>query len=192
MMNQSESKVSWSSGRTIGDWQEYISAWADRKGWYKPQCEHENAETKYYPSETSEVRWCPDCGGVKDGSNDWELPKLASARSVAELYLLMVSEVTEAFEEHREHHEVGEIYWRHTADPSALLPYGYVGAFGLVPDTEMIKAGWKPEGQPVELADAQIRGIDFAAHNGINLDAVMTLKMLYNETRPERHGGKRA
>ena len=49
----------------------------------------------------------------------------------------------------------------------------------------------KPEGFAVELADTIIRIADLAEKHGIDLEAVLKLKMAYNKTRPFRHGGKR-
>lgn len=46
----------------------------------------------------------------------------------------------------------------------------------------------KPEGVAVELADAVIRIADLCGHLGIDLDAVIRLKMTYNEGRPYKHG----
>lgn len=51
--------------------------------------------------------------------------------------------------------------------------------------------GLKPEGFPSELADTIIRICDLAGFLGIDLDAEMERKMAYNETRPQRHGGKK-
>lgn len=48
--------------------------------------------------------------------------------------------------------------------------------------------GMKPEGVAVELADAVIRIADLCGHMGIDLDAVIALKMEYNATRPFKHG----
>lgn len=50
----------------------------------------------------------------------------------------------------------------------------------------------KPEGLPVELADVLIRVLDLAYAAGIDMDAAVAIKQRYNETRPYRHGGKRA
>lgn len=46
----------------------------------------------------------------------------------------------------------------------------------------------KPEGVAVELADAVIRIADLCGHLEIDLEAAITLKMEYNETRPFKHG----
>ncbi len=50
----------------------------------------------------------------------------------------------------------------------------------------------KPEGLPSELADLLIRVADTAQTFGIDLEAAVREKMAYNETRPHRHGNKRA
>lgn len=50
----------------------------------------------------------------------------------------------------------------------------------------------KPEGVPVELADAIIRICDLAEHHGIDLSAAIDLKMTFNSDRPYRHGNKLA
>lgn len=48
----------------------------------------------------------------------------------------------------------------------------------------------KPEGAAVEMADCIIRILDWAEHNGVDMQQVILNKMAYNETRPYRHGGK--
>ena len=76
---------------------------------------------------------------------------------------LIHSEVTEALEEYRNGHPL---------------------------DETRIEDG-KPEGFGVELADVVIRVCDLAQHAGVNLGALVNLKMRYNATRPTRHGGKK-
>lgn len=83
-------------------------------------------------------------------------------RSIGDLIALMHSELSEALEEHRNGHE-----------PAAVR----------------VVAG-KPEGIPIELADAVIRIISFCSRFDINLADAIDQKMAYNETRPHRHGGK--
>ena len=46
----------------------------------------------------------------------------------------------------------------------------------------------KPEGVPIELADAVIRICDFCGLHGIDLEAAIEAKMEYNRGRPRRHG----
>jgi len=43
-----------------------------------------------------------------------------------------------------------------------------------------------------ELADAVIRILDFAGGRGLDLEGALEAKMRFNESRPYRHGGKRA
>lgn len=48
--------------------------------------------------------------------------------------------------------------------------------------------GDKPEGYPVEMVDALVRLLDVCAYVGFDIDAVLELKLAYNETRPYKHG----
>jgi NTP pyrophosphatase (non-canonical NTP hydrolase) len=48
----------------------------------------------------------------------------------------------------------------------------------------------KPVGVPSELADILIRVVGFARKHNIDLADAVVRKMLYNETRPYKHGGK--
>jgi hypothetical protein len=48
----------------------------------------------------------------------------------------------------------------------------------------------KPEGEAIELADALIRICEIATNNGWDMDALVSKKMDYNETRGHKHGGK--
>ena len=82
-------------------------------------------------------------------------------RSIPEQIALMHSELSEALEEVRK--------------PDAR-------PFYLVDN--------KPEGWAVELADCVIRIMDTCGYYGQDLQALVELKMKYNETRSQRHGGK--
>jgi NTP pyrophosphatase (non-canonical NTP hydrolase) len=55
---------------------------------------------------------------------------------------------------------------------------------------EMLEEGHtgKPEGFPVELADAVIRLFGLAYEAGIDLPAAIEEKLAYNATRPFKHG----
>ncbi len=88
-------------------------------------------------------------------------------QNFAEKLALVHSEISETLEEFRNGHNLDEIYF----DES--------------------KSHEKPEGVPVELADALIRIFDMAGYWGINLEAALRLKMAYNKKRPYRHGGKK-
>lgn len=50
--------------------------------------------------------------------------------------------------------------------------------------------GGKPEGVAVEMADCIIRILDWAAHEGVDMDVIIRAKHEYNKTRSYRHGGK--
>lgn len=85
--------------------------------------------------------------------------------TAAEDIALMHSELSEALEDMR----TGA--WRATYDTT--------------PGKEL-----KPLGVPSELADILIRVFAFARKHKIDLADMLVRKMLYNETRPFKHGGK--
>ena len=85
----------------------------------------------------------------------------------SEKMLLIVSEISEALEEFRNHRGINEVYCNDEK-----------------PD--------KPEGIPIELADAIIRILDFCEGNDIDIVKAIEGKVAYNKTRPYRHGGKKA
>lgn len=87
-------------------------------------------------------------------------------RNFMETMMLVVSELVEACEEYRNGRNFTEVYHNYN--------------------------GTKPEGIPVELADAVIRILDFCEWAGIDLYAVIQEKHAYNLTREHRHGGKKA
>ena len=98
-------------------------------------------------------------------------------RNTGELLMLVVTELSEAFEEIRNGFDLDEIY----AEGLSGEPYE---------DVWIGEA--KPEGFPVEIADVFIRVLDFMKHYGL-MDAfnrAMWLKLHFNEGRPYRHGGK--
>ena len=97
-------------------------------------------------------------------------------RSFPAIVALIHSEVSEALEA-----------WRDTPlDQDPFVP-GYADTLGVQGTGPL-----KPVGVPSELADIIIRVLDAAAGYGIDIDAAVAEKMAYNETRPFRHGGKRA
>lgn len=87
-------------------------------------------------------------------------------KSFGETIALIHTEISEAFEEYRNGHAPDEVYFN-PEHPE------------------------KPEGIPVEMADAVIRILDWAESEGVNLQQVILNKMAYNETRPYMHGGKK-
>lgn len=92
----------------------------------------------------------------------WDKREDGTYPSLGEKLMLTVSELAEAMEELRKN-----------SDPT--LVYTVDG---------------KPEGFGVELADAVIRIADLAEKCGLDLGALIRLKMRYNATRPHRHGKK--
>jgi len=83
-------------------------------------------------------------------------------RTFGDYTALFHSEISEAFEEHRNNKKYTEIYF----------------------DND------KPCGIPIELADLMIRIGDFAEYAGIDLEKAISIKADYNKTRSFRHGNK--
>lgn len=81
-----------------------------------------------------------------------------------EIISLIHSEISEVLEEYRKGRQATEVY---------------PGNNG------------KPEGIPIELADAIIRILDYCGYAGIDIEAAILQKHEYNKTRPYRHGGKK-
>lgn len=96
--------------------------------------------------------------GFYDGRDD-----VQNSDTIASHLMLMVSEFAEALEEIRDGHAPDEVYY----NPEK-------------PD--------KPEGFPIELADAIIRIADTSEWLGIDLDQAVRIKEQYNATRPYKHG----
>ena len=89
---------------------------------------------------------------------------------------LMHSELSEALEEFR--NDRMDLYW------GERTTYGVGGE-------ALVTIGEKPEGFGVELADAVIRIFDLASRLGLDMGALVELKMEYNRGRPHKHGGRR-
>ena len=75
--------------------------------------------------------------------------------------MLIVSELAEAVEELRDGHTPTEVYFQ---------------------------LDGKPEGFPVELADAVIRSYDLAEMVGVDLDSLIEEKLNFNKQRGYKHG----
>lgn len=95
---------------------------------------------------------------------DHETAKWVQTHLIGTKLMLVVTELAEAFEELRDSHPANHIYF----------------------------VGEKPEGFPIEIADATIRLLDLAGRVGLNHGADIELKVAYNATRAFRHGGKEA
>jgi hypothetical protein len=136
------------------------------KGWQ--MLAHEAARTRgFYPGEPHEGT--------------------AGGRNVGEVLMLITSELAEALEEWRRPDcDLRAIYAMDPDGKRALFENNGQGV------SIASLGGRKPEGFGIELADAVIRILDTAEAIGIDLEAMIDLKMAWNETRSYRHGGKRA
>lgn len=84
----------------------------------------------------------------------------ASMDNIDRQLMLQVRELSEAHEEYRDGRAVDEVYYK----------------------------DGKPEGFPIELADAVIRILGFAHHHRIDIAEAIRIKMTYNAGRPFMHG----
>lgn len=113
-------------------------------------------------------------------------------RSLPEILMLCVSELSEALEEYR----AGRLmfYCGSTNKNCENLPMsGTVlidGEEYQSPCPNCHSPNRKPEGAAVEFADCIIRILDYCGHAGIDIEAVIAAKHEYNKSRPYRHGGK--
>lgn len=100
-------------------------------------------------------------------------------------------EVSEAFEEYR----------KPGFNPTATYYKGCLACiaianFQMPPDAvqdiqdmgHVNHSGLKPEGMPAELADILIRVLEMAHHYGIDIEAAVAEKHVYNTSRPFKHG----
>lgn len=86
-------------------------------------------------------------------------------RAFGELLMLVCSELSEALE----HYRVGKGY-----------------------NEVWIEGNGKPDGIPIELADALIRILALCGHYDIDIGQAVLNKHVFNQSRPYRHGGKLA
>lgn len=102
-------------------------------------------------------------------------------RNFGEMIALIHSELSEALEAHRDDDAP---YWLEHEGMCPLF-------FETADDGEVCNCNPKPEGAGVELADALIRILDTFNHpslKDVDIDDVVSKKMLYNESRPYKHG----
>lgn len=123
----------------------------------------------------------------------WDLDEKgrAVARNLLELLMLATTELAEAAEEVRNGREPDEVY----AVDKAGKRWDYNAVYNLHQTERKALFGKevpKPEGFGIELADTIIRILDTAGALGLDMAELMRVKMMYNATRPPRHGGKKA
>lgn len=121
--------------------------------------------------------------GWYDGSGE---PGSAD-RNIPEMLALIHSEISEALEAYRDTSNSLTFFHRVSPDGGYFLSECQY--------QEQNKASenrpWKPDGFPIELADAVIRIADLCGYLGIDLEKAIRVKSDFNETRPFKHGGKR-
>lgn len=105
-------------------------------------------------------------------------------KSFGDVTALFHSEISEAFEEHRNGHKPTEIYTKCDMIEIKAKGGGGCGVCKTCPAN-------KPEGIPIELADCIIRILDYCGHEGIDIEEAIRIKHEYNKTRPYKHGGKK-
>lgn len=113
--------------------------------------------------------------------------------AVAKSFLLMVTEIAEAYEDVRVHRGLEEVLYSKRIKTKVINPVTGVeeehAIEYLVPkDTP----GAKPCGILSELADVVIRILDFCGAHKLDLQGMILEKMSYNDTREFRHGNKAA
>ena len=117
---------------------------------------------------------------------DTELPR----RNVGELAALVMTELAEAFESYRNHEPE---LWYEYAIPGPngeTMKNKPTDGFSDQPSFGGVLG--KPQGIASELADVIIRVVDWADEYDIPLVQAILEKHAYNQTRPWRHGHKKA
>lgn len=92
--------------------------------------------------------------------------------TVGEDFMLMVSEIAEALEDHRKGWTPSEVHYAHYLPPQGGSELN------------------KPYGIPSEMADVIIRVLHFCGKHGIDIEKAVEEKMAFNSSRPFKHGGK--
>lgn len=106
-------------------------------------------------------------------------------RSFGEVIALIHSEASEALEDSRNGHEPDKVWYEYVIGDELVRDFRKERLLG-----DGVLVVGKPCGIPSELADIVIRVFDACGHYGVDLETAITEKMMYNATRPNRHGGK--
>lgn len=108
----------------------------------------------------------------------------SEGRNMGEMLMLAVSELAEALESHRDGED--PVWYKHEAG-CPIADHKVYGMSGELPACECRP---KPEGVAVELADCIIRCLDTIRGNfpEIDIDQIIEEKMVYNDSRPYKHG----
>jgi hypothetical protein len=108
-----------------------------------------------------------ECARIAEEHGWWE----DSNRNMGEMLMLVVTELSEAFEEYRKGNLFHMVWYETDSDGRQ-----------------------KPEGFLTEIADVMIRLMDFIGHykSSDRFASILLEKMEFNEGRSYRHGGKTA
>jgi NTP pyrophosphatase (non-canonical NTP hydrolase) len=105
-------------------------------------------------------------------------------KEIDQKLLLAVSEICEAQEVLRDGYGIKDVFYQDKRDkPGELTKWMFSTLNGFPLDV-------KPEGFPIEIADAIIRLLHIARNFDIDIDEAVNLKLEYNATRPMKHGRK--
>lgn len=112
-------------------------------------------------------------------------------RSFGDWCTLLHTEISEAYEDHRDNRGFAEVYYE-VYDGNKVLQFK-TDQNSIFNPQEFIERGFtvKPCGIPIEMADLAIRLFHLAEYFDFDLADVITQKMAYNEKRPYRHGNKK-
>jgi hypothetical protein len=110
-----------------------------------------------------------------------------SHRQVDRVLMLMISELVEAFEFHRDGYGLAEWWYEcracKTRWPLETLDQRLAEGYRCCDAPEDLK----PDGPAVELIDVLVRVSDTSVEFGIPTSEVLAAKLAYNESRPYRH-----
>jgi len=112
-------------------------------------------------------------------------------RTLPEILMLCVSELSEALEQYRD--AMPSIYYS-CGEGEPRIPCSPKDGYDCVNYADTADCPYqqkKPEGVAVELADCIIRILDYCGYAGIDIESVIRAKHEYNKARPYRHGGKK-